>query len=394
MLSDKRVLCLAPVGALDHQTGILNAVNSFAASGYQVDVWTVRNTIFPQPKFESSNVRVKFMPWTFHSEREPRTLVTLLFSLWVLFRARGGYDAVFAGGIRGLIAAYAYSFLRRAFIINYQMELYLADTPDGGTNRLFKVLERRAARASRVSIEHGEERAKLLSQDLGVPRGDIVIVPNAPIGNAHLHSSNYLHERLGIPESRPLLLCPGTIADAFASPQVVSAARALPHEWTCVMHSAQPRRADDSYIEQLRALAGEARVVFSLEPLPYARIDDIFGSARIGIALYAGELGANYSTVGLASGKLSHFLKVGVPVIVSPLPGLADFVLEQRVGLVLEDPRQLGELVGRIEADHAGYRQRAARAFDEYLSFQRSFSPVIVRVEHWNARSAASAEAR
>jgi glycosyltransferase involved in cell wall biosynthesis len=375
----RQVTIYAPMGTLDHQTGILNAVRCFAAAGYDVEVMTVRNRRYTPTRFGEPNVR---MPVSFDSEPEPRWAVTLLFVAWAAWRALWNPPRlVFAGGIRGLFAAWAVSLLRRMRYVNYQTELYIGAKLDTRLARLVKAVERSAAQKALVTIEHDPQRCGLLSDDLGVPMARIVVVPNAPVGPARALSSTFLHERLQLPADTPLLVCPGTLSDAFQSRQVVTAAQGLPPGWRCVLHSAQPRSEQEPYIRELQALNTASRVVFSLAPIPYANIDQLMASARAGIVLYASELGQNTATVGLASGKLSHFLKIGVPVIVSPLPGLADFVREHRVGEVLEQPGQLPELLARIAADAAGYRERALKCFEEQLSYERHFRAVLQRVE-------------
>ncbi len=380
----KRVSVFAPMGTLDHQTGILNAVRCFAAAGYTVDVLAVRNRRFPAPTFVSPAVRILYMPWTFDAEREPRALATLLFTAWVLLGFTRARPLIFAGGIRGLLAAYAYSLFRRTRIVNYQTELYIGNKLDTRGARLFKAIERRAARRSEITIEHDAQRRDLLVADLGVPADRVLIVPNAPCGPARVVQSTLLQRRLGLAEATPLLLCPGTIAKEFDTATAVRCAQSLAPSWRCVVHSAQPRAKGDPLVSKLRELDTGHRVDFSLEPLPYSQIDELLGSARIGLVLYSREVGQNTSAVGLASGKLSHFLKLGVPVIVSPLPGLADFVREHGVGQVLEDPARAGELVAQIEADYAGYRERALRCFDERLSYDQAFRQVLSVTDQWH----------
>ncbi len=391
-MNARRISVYAPMGTLDHQTGILNAVHCFAAAGYAVDVYTVRNRRYAPTRFAEAQVQLHWMPVSFDAEPEPRWTVTLLFTLWVmvlaLFRPP---RLVFAGGIRGLFAAWAVSLLplsiwRHMAYVNYQTELYIGAKLDTRAARLFKAVERRAAGKALLTIEHDAQRVELLAADLGLPLARIVVVPNAPVGPARALNSTFLHQRLGLPQTTLLLLCPGTLSDAFQSRQVVRAAQSLPPEWRCVLHSAQPRSADEPYIRELQSLNTHARVVLSLAPIPYSEIDALMGSARAGIVLYASELGQNTATVGLASGKLSHFLKIGVPVIVSPLPGLADFVLKHGVGQVLERPEQLPQLLTRIEADAAGYRARALKCFDEQLAYERHFSAVLVQTDPLVAR--------
>ena len=373
----KRISVFAPLGTLDHQTSLINAIASFAAAGYLVDVYAVRNRRFAKPAFASSNVRVRFMPWSFDSEREPRALITLLFTIWILTTFWRSHHVIYAGGIRALIAAYAYSLFRRTRYINYQMELYVGEKLQGPFSRLYKSLERRAARRAHVSVEHSEERAAVLAQDLGIPCDRILIVPNAPTGTATSSRSRFLHRRLGLDESTHILLSPGTMSEQFLSSTVIRAARRLPPGWTCVMHSAGWRDENDPYIRELRELAAGSPVTLSLNPVPYSQIDEVLGSARIGIALYTQDAGPNWSTTGLSSGKLSHFLKVGVPVIVSPLPGLLEFVSKYGIGEILHDPDQLPELIAKIDSDWDAYHARALHCFDSYLSYDRNFQQVI-----------------
>lgn len=365
------------MGTLDHQTGILNAANSFAAAGYEVEVLTVRNRRFEEVRFESPRIRVRAMPIHFDSDREPRALVTLLFLGWVLLAFWRSHPLVFAGGIRGLLAAYGYALFRRCSIVNYQTELYIGAKLDTRGKKLFKALERRAARRSLLTIEHDASRRELLVADLGVDPRRVAIVPNAPRGPAAWRPSDFLHRRLGLEPDTPILLSPGSLSEFFASSLVVEAAQHLAPPWRCVVHSAQPRSRDEPYIRRLLELDKTGRTVFSLDPIPYDQIDALLGSAAVGMALYSSEVGQNTSSVGLASGKLSHFLKLGIPVIVSPLPGLADFVREHGVGDVLESAQQLPELIARIERDAQGYRRRALACFDAHLAYERAFESVL-----------------
>lgn len=374
----KRVSVFAPMGTVDHQTGILNAARGFARAGYAVDFYTVQNRRYTLPRFDDQpGIRVHVMPVAFDSEPEPRWAVTLLFAAWVLAMPWRPQRLVFAGGIRGLFAAWVLQWVRRVAIVNYQTELYIGDKLDTRAARAFKAMERSAARRSALTIEHDEQRVGLLLQDLGVERAKVVVVPNAPFGPAKPAPSSFLHQRLGLAPGTRIVLAPGTVSDFFASRTVVRAAQHLQPPWHCVVHSAQPRSAGEPYLRELQALDVHGRVSFSLAPIAYADIEQLMGSAAVGLALYATDLGDNTATVGLASGKLSHFLKIGVPVIVSPLPGLADFVRRHRCGAVLEREDQLPALLDAIAADADGYRARALAAFDAHLAYEAAFRQVL-----------------
>jgi glycosyltransferase involved in cell wall biosynthesis len=174
-----------------------------------------------------------------------------------------------------------------------------------------------------------------------------------------------------------ILLNPGSLSEAFDSSRVVSIAQNLDNQWRCVVHSAAQIESNDPYLRRLEGLNKNSRVIFSLNPVPYSQIDELLGSAQIGLVLYSSQLGQNTSSVGLASGKLSHFLKLGIPVIVSNLPGLADFVITHKVGAVLEQDDDLPRLLQLIDSDIDSYRERCIKCFNDYLSYEVSFQKII-----------------
>lgn len=378
--SQLRVAVVAPVGTLEHQPGVLNAVECFEQDGYDVEVFTLRNVHYPPRDFRSERIRVRYLPITFRSRRESRLLATVLFILWLPFVLRGPYAAVYAGGIRALFASWCVSWFRRIRIINLQLELYIGSKLDVGYSALFKWLERRAIRRCFLSLIQDETRAQMLCEDAGIRREEIEILPNAPCGEGSVRRSRFLAERLLLPQNARLLVAAGTLSPAFLSEETVVAAQHLPPDWTCVLHSAQPRGNDDPYIAKLHAANRQNKVVFSMEPVPYEKVVDILSSADIGLALYGAAGGPNTTQVGLASGKLCHFLQHGVPVIVSDFPVLREFVLKHRVGVPLADLAGLSHAIATIMEDYEGYCQRAAETFTRELAFQTHFQRVLDRL--------------
>jgi glycosyltransferase involved in cell wall biosynthesis len=377
----RRVAVLAPAGRLDHQPGVINAVKCFTTAGYTVDVFSIRNIYHLEASFPAASVTIHYLPIKFCSVKEPRIWAMVLFTLWLPWVMRGHYDAVYAAGVRGLLAARVASLFRSQRLINLQLELSLPDKVTGSPGRLFKQIERHAIRSSWLSLIHDDQRAAMLCADAGIGREQIEIIPNAPCGPGIIKSSKFLHERLGLPSQTRILLSPGTVDPVFASEEIVVASQALPESWRCVIHSVVPISHEDPFIGRLRSLNIRGRVLFSLQPVPYEEIDEIFGSATIGLALYGSCGGANITEVGLASGKLCHFLKLGIPVIVSDYPVLREFVLRHKVGLPLAELTDLPKLVSIIEMDYEGYRKRSVECFDRELAFETHFGKVLDRLE-------------
>jgi glycosyltransferase involved in cell wall biosynthesis len=379
-----RIAVLAPTGALNIQPAIINAIRCFTAAGYAVDVFSIRNHRYTAPDL-GAGAKVRYLPITFNSLREPRILATLAFTAWLPWAMRGRYDAVFAGGVRALIAVWLTSWVRSRKVINLQLELYVGQKLKSRLAGVFKWIERRAIRSCWLTLIQDESRANMLRADVGIPAEKMVLVPNSPLGPGRIRTSRFLHDRLGLNKETNIVLAPGSIGPLFCSEETVVAAQALPEQWQCVIHSAQPVPDGDPYIARINTRNVRNRVAFSLSPLPYELVDQLLSSARIGLALYGAIGGPNTTEVGLASGKLCQFLKVGVPVIVSDFPVLRDFVLTHKVGLPMAAIEDLPRLVADIEKDYAGYRQRAVQAFDQALSFDRHFKQVIDRLPRFPA---------
>lgn len=379
-MKSKRIAVLAPMGTLDQQPGVLRAADSFADAGYVVDVFTVRNEYYPRPEFTHRSIHLHLMPLRMNRQREPRTLVTLVFAFWVLLRLRGPYEVIYAAGVRGLFAAYILHLLRGARVVNYQIELYVGGYGRIRFLRLFKFLERRAIRASLFSIEHDETRAQILCQDSGIPRHKIVVVPNAPRGIGEDRRTKFLHMHLGLDPRLRLLVSAGAIEPDVLSLEIVRAVQTLPDAWRCVFHSSVPRTEDDAYIHKLVEADSDGKVSLSLQPVSSTEVDDLVASATIGLALYSSSVRPDLELVGLASGKLCRFLRSGVPVIVSDFPALREFVLSHGVGIAISDVCQIEDAIERIEADYEGYRGRAVECFTRRLSHDVHFRQVLDRI--------------
>lgn len=378
--SQRQIAVIAPMGTLDHQPGILNAIACFAEAGYAVEVFALRNNHYPGLACESKRVSVRYLPISFRSRNESHLWATALFALWLPFALRGPYVAVFAGGIRALLATWFVSWFRKLRIINLQLELYIGAKLDGRFARIFKWLERRAVRKCFLSLIHDETRASMFCEDMGISRNRVGILPNSPRGEGEIRRSRFLADRYGIDYKKRLLLSAGSLTPAFLAEEIVGAAQNLPPEWTCVVHSAQPRTDNDPYICHLHAANHQNRVILSLAPVPYEKVGEVLSSADIGLAVYGAVGGLNTTEVGLASGKLCHFLQNGVPVIVSDYPALREFVTRHRVGVPVADLDDILPAIATIMDDYDGYCHRAAETFTRELAFQTHFQRVLDRL--------------
>jgi glycosyltransferase involved in cell wall biosynthesis len=359
----RQVAIFFPSGHLELVPSIKTIAIALADYGYKIDLYVAENLHSPKPRIDHANVILNILPWKQRHVYEQVPLLLAVFSIWAFSLCiRKPYLCYIGAGIRGLYTSALLSAFTRVPFIYHSLELYPSWESKSLAQRISKFLERWSNRLASFTIIQDEERACLLAQDNNIPIENIVIIPNAPMGEAEHKRSNYLHKKLSIPENKKIILYAGNIFAPYSmSLELVQAAQYWPEDWVLVLHN--NLIVDAEYYIQLQKSDKNGRVMFSRDPVPYEELEDLVSSADIGLALYK-PTDANMLHVGLSSGKLMHYLKCGVPVIVNDLPGLKDVVDRYECGLCVQDVREVGNAVKLIFSDYNRYIERALLAFN------------------------------
>jgi len=293
---------------------------------------------------------------------------------------RGRHYTCFVGiEPEGLAVATLLGLLRCVPTLYYDMELrFASDAPVVG-NPLSRALLRWCVRRASLSVVPDADRANVLAQGTGVPHERIVCVPVAPRGQPRFERSDLLRQRLGISLAKRIILYAGSIADWSLCAELATAARSWPEEWVLVLHGYVPVPA---YLDQLRALELNGRVMLSLEPVEYAELDRLVSSADIGIALYR-NLGQNIYYIGSASGKVAQYLKCGLPVVTVDFPSMRRVVDSYQCGVCVLDATQVGRAIRQILADYETFRANAFRCYQEHYRFDRHFDKVLAQIDRF-----------
>ena len=101
----------------------------------------------------------------------------------------------------------------------------------------------------------------------------------------------------------------------------------------------------------------------------------------IALIWYSDQNDDNVYNIGLASGKLFKHLSLGQPVIVNNVPGLAEEVRKNKLGVVINDLRELDAAVRTIMSDYQIYSDHIKEIYDEkydYKKVSRRFFDSIV----------------
>jgi hypothetical protein len=263
-----------------------------------------------------------------------------------------------------------------SFEIMFREEVDLREAP-------LKEAELAACEAVSLALVQDEERAEALADATGLPRQHMVLVPNAPEPEP-VPESDYLRRRLGIPDDKLIVLYSGTLA-GWASLHLFGEMVAdWPDRYVLVLHSrtaVAPRMRT-----YLSGLVQTERVAVSTEPVPSARLNELYASADFALAPYTPvpddwTSGNNIFHIGLSSGKIAHAALCGLPLLASDLPVFRGEFARYRCGEIYSRVGQTGALLERMEADYSAYADEVRRFYAERMDPRPGVAAFCDRLE-------------
>jgi glycosyltransferase involved in cell wall biosynthesis len=384
----KRVAIFFWDGHLAVAPSLVSALQLLAAAGYEVDVFIrgLGDAIGPLGEIPlgvhifdlasarrlSSGLSRRWLPARLGVGAG--VFLYLVFA-WKQARRRH-YSAIFGvDAIGGYCGQRIASWFRLPFFY-WSLELLFARDARRLYERLLIHCGRVATRHARWIVIQDSERAKALLAENQPGHERILLVPNGPAGPANLGRSDFLQRRFHIPRETRIVLHAGMIGDWVLSHDIARSIHAWPPEFCMVMHSNEPRRADEPDIEQLTRV-GEPRLILSLDPVAASDVDDLISSASVGLATYGKGLGPNWDLIVYASGKLGHYLRNGLPVICSDHPGMRELMAQYRCGIAIESVDEIAAALSEISANYAAYRAGALDCYRRRYEFSAHFGAVL-----------------
>jgi glycosyltransferase involved in cell wall biosynthesis len=310
-----------------------------------------------------------------------RRILEFFIWFWQIFSGglKGNFDFIFGVDPIGIIIGSILGQVKRTPIAYINLEIYLEKDITNCLIRMMKKPENYFSQRAAFCVVQDEQRAELLVEANKVEREKIVLMPNAPLGPAFRGKSTFLRDRLAIDKDKIVLLHAGTLADWTATPELIGAANDWPEEYLLVLHSRKKRSEIEINLENL-----PESVLLSDQPVEYNQLDALFSSADIGLVLYRilgnDWYGDNMNFVGLSSGKLAQCLLVGLPVIVSDLPGLKELIEKYSCGVAVKDSGEVSQAASKILKNYNDFSENANRCFNEVFALQNYFDEILVRM--------------
>ena len=378
---------------------IINIAEYLGENGFYVDIFTRQDSVNygNDPIINNCNIinvttlrrRSKSYLWVTNKLKSIQILNRI--SLWIALlevkyfikqikkRLKGTYEFVIGVDILGLYSA--------GKIFKFETKtLYLSlEIVNRNTDIIvdyFKDYEARFQKKSVFTFIQDDYRAESLFRSNGVDKKKYLYfrLPNSPRGEAVSLRRFYFNEKFNIPRIEFIVLSAGMIDDAVSSIEVAKQVYRNGERYKMVFHERE-KRPIDSYLLKIQELGG-ANLFLSLNPVPYSEVNQIYQSADVGIAFYNPAYGENFTLLASASGKMTHCLKYGLPVVVLDLPGFAEIIEKYQCGIVIKDLAEMNQAIDTIRMNYPFYKENVKVCYENEFAFDSFFKKALFAIDY------------
>ena len=194
------------------------------------------------------------------------------------------------------------------------------------------------------------------------------ILPVTYLSPSSEGKSDLLRTKFNIPPDTKIALHLGGIREYFSCIELALAFSGL-SGYALIFHG----YSSGGYLEKLKAvIAGKGLTNIFISDETFELIEEmdrIVMSCDLGVAWY-NDLSPNFTTSGRSSGKISAYLRFGLPVIAKKYPSTVGALEDTRCGVCVDDFDGIPDAVRRIEEDYQGYSVNCRKVYDRVYWFE------------------------
>lgn len=289
------------------------------------------------------------------------------------------YDLVIGVDRQGLIEASILNSLSGTPFVFVSFEIMF----ESETSSRYKAIERRASRTASLWLVQDEVRAEQLQIENGLQPANRILLPLASAGPGTLSASR-LRDRLMIPKEKKVAILIGSVASWSMAGRILRSVARWPEAWALIVHEryGKTREGLGPDLAAVEPLVG--RKIF-ISDTPSAVVDDmgsVLAGVSAGLAFYEPDFkgfhsGRNLKYLGMAAGKISTYLRYGIPVVLNEIGLYAEEARQYQFGIVAESPEMIRDSLDRCLDDR--YRVGAREYFSRKLDFNNYREAVSTR---------------
>lgn len=370
----KKILIIHPEGNSFNNPSVKAIIDMLCDKGVEVTLRYQQGDA-PTPEYRS----VIMQPWGRVLGRVKRLVFQLLCSHWLALilmrierkRMADDYDLIIGIDRQGLIESYYHYKATGTPYVFWSFEIMFSSE----TSISFKRMEIEASSAPSLWYAQDKLRAKMLINENLLKPSNGRHVPVASSGVAEA-SCLRVRDLLGIPKEKKAAILIGSLAEWTMSYEVISSVPSWPDDWCLIIHDryAKTEAFFERLPEQIRKIRNKKIFVSNHAVDCVDKMGNILNGCSAGIAFYkpinsSPYTGKNLAYLGLASGKISTYLRYGLPVISNDIGEYAKLIREGGAGLILDKEKcDLQQLLH--ELDYETMSANAFKLFHSSLDFK------------------------
>jgi glycosyltransferase involved in cell wall biosynthesis len=381
-------VCMHVRGTARTDVRVMREATVLAEAGFSVSIIDIEHDTTRLAEEDLAKIHVQhilrpgwFILPRFKLWRLVRILQKLIVSTFRLVRMPT--DIYHAHDVNALLPCYIAAQLRRKLLVFDAHEMPLHELEDmrprwahALITQLFAIIVRRCAGVSTVSPPIIAEMCSRYHLT------DVSLIRNT-LSFQEVPRSERLRQHLGLASNTRIVLYAGNFQPNRTLDKLVRAARFLERDIVIVLMGRNVG-STQAELEALVAREGTADRVKIIPPVPYEELLTWTSSADIGAIVSAPDHSIN-ARVQFPN-KLFEYLMVGLPVIASQLPAIAEIIEAYDVGRLLPslEPAAIGAEINAMLADRAGLermRRNALEASQRDLNWQKE-SQLLLRLYH------------
>jgi len=197
----------------------------------------------------------------------------------------------------------------------------------------------------------------------------VFYIPVTYNGHSDNEKSNYLKDKYIISSEKKIALHLGGIAEWYSCMEIAREFSKI-ENWVLVFHgykSTEYLLKFKKYIQDNKFI----NIIISDEVFDNIdEVDKILKSCDIGIAWY-NDISVGFRMAGKSSGKISAYLKHGLPVITNNYPESIDAIQNKQVGVCINTIDQISLAVESIIKKYDFYSSNAMKEYEENYNFEK-----------------------
>lgn len=218
-------------------------------------------------------------------------------------------------------------------------------------------------------IIQSREREALFREGFHLgPKISTLLIPVTCQGKLNRSKSDFIRRKYGVAAETKIAIHLGGIYGCYSCIELARAFSTIPG-WILFFQGL----ANREYLKRMRSVLESEAIKNTIISNDFydqlVDLEPILMSSNIGIAWY-NNISPNFTTIGRSSGKISSYLKFGLPVIVNRYPSTEETIDGRRCGVCVDDFSQIGPAIRLIEQDYEQFASRCYDTYDDIFNFE------------------------